>query len=159
MELESVISKVSIRGHPIHPMMIHFPVAALIGLIGTDIGYAITGDYFWARASLWLAGAGGLIGWLAGIAGFIDLVAMPRVRRLVTAWSHAILAIMLLSLTTLNWLLRVAEPDTYILPWGIYLSILSGALIAATGYLGALLVFEYAVGVDIDEAAHHQEEA
>ncbi len=153
MRLKPIISKFAIRGHPIHPLIIHFPIATLICLLGSDIGYALTGDFFWARASLWLAGVGTFVGWLAGMAGFIDLVSLPRVRRLVTAWSHAILAVMLLSLTTLNWLLRVAQPDAYILPWGLYLSLVGAGLIAGTGYLGALLVYEFAVGVDVEEAA------
>jgi len=53
-----IISKMAIAGHPLHPMVIHFPVAALLGLIGTDIGYVLSGDFFWARAGLWLAGIG-----------------------------------------------------------------------------------------------------
>jgi uncharacterized membrane protein len=153
MPLEPIISKISIRGHPLHPAMIHFPVAALIALIATDIAWILTGDFFWARGSLWLSGVGTIMGWAAGLAGLLDLLLMPRVRRLVTGWSHAILAVMLLSVATLNWLLRVSEPDRYILPWGIYLSVLSGLLIAAAAYLGALLVYEYAVGVDVAEAA------
>ena len=158
MALEPIISKVSIRGHPLHPAMIHFPIAALLFLIGADIAWVITRDLFWARAALWLAGVGTLMGWAAGIAGLIDLLAMQRVRRLITAWSHGILAIMLLSLATLNWLLRIVEPGAYILPWGLYLSVLSALLIAAAAYLGALLVYEHAVGVDIEEAEEHQEQ-
>ena len=156
--LEPIISKVSIGGHPLHPLIIHFPIAALIGLVGSDLGYLFTQDFFWARASLWLAGVGALVGTLGGIAGLIDLLAMPRVRRLVAAWSHAILAVMLLSVTILNWLLRITEPDVYILPWGLYLSILAAALIAITGYFGGLLVYEFAIGVDVEEAEQHQEE-
>jgi uncharacterized membrane protein len=155
--LRPIISRVSLFGHPLHPALIHFPVAALFGLIATDLAYLLTGDYFWARAGLWLSGIGALGGAISGCAGLADLLLVRQIRRVVTAWCHAILAVMLLSLASLNWLLRFSEgADTGIVPWGLYLSLLSGLLIAATGFLGAQLVYEYAVGVDLEEAAENR---
>lgn len=148
---DSIVSKMSLGGHPIHPMLIHFPVAALVGLIGSDLGYWLSGDYFWARVSLWLAGIGAFGGWLSGLVGLLDLLLVVRIRRLITAWCHAVLAVMLLSLASFNWLLRVDQPDLLLLPWGIFLSCLTGLLIAATGYLGGQLVYEHGVGVDVEE--------
>lgn len=55
---EPILSKAAIAGHPLHPMMIHFPVTVLIGLAGSDLAYLYGGDPFWARASLRLAGVG-----------------------------------------------------------------------------------------------------
>lgn len=149
---EPIMSKMTLGGHPIHPMLIHFPVAALMGLVATDVAYLFSGDYFWARASLWLAGVGALGGWVSGSVGLIDLIAVPRIRRLITAWCHATLAVMLLSLASLNWLFRFDNADALIWPWGLYLSLLTGALIAVTSMLGGKLVYERAVGVDIDMA-------
>ncbi len=142
-----ILSKMSIRGHPVHPMLIHFPVAALLGLIGTDLAYLASGDFFWARAGLWLAGVGALGGWISGAIGLLDLLIVARIRRLVTAWCHAILAVMLLSLASLNWLIRVGGPDLHVQPWGIYLSLLSGVMISFTSLLGGQLVYDHAVGV------------
>jgi len=120
----------------------------------------MTRDDFWARAGLWLAGVGALGGGISGCAGLADLVLVKQIRRLVTAWCHAILAVMLLALATLNWLLRFStEADVAIIPWGLYLSLLSGLLMSATGYLGAQLVYEYAIGVDIEEAAAKRPDA
>ncbi|WP_290647602.1 DUF2231 domain-containing protein [Aquisalimonas sp.] len=152
MQLEPIISRASILGHPIHPMLIHFPVAALLMLVGTDIAYVFTDDFFWARAGLWLAGVGALGGWISGLAGLIDLVTVARIRRLITAWCHSIVAVMLLSLASFNWLLRFGEPAAYILPWGLYVSLLTAVLISAAGILGGQLVYEYAVGVDTEQA-------
>src|SRR5690606_5560894 len=111
MMSESIVSKMSIGGHPIHPMLIHFPVAALIGLTGTDIGFVLTGAQFWARASLWLVGVGAVGGWVSGTVGLLDLLIVREIRRLITAWCHAVLAVMLLSLASLNWLMRIGEAD------------------------------------------------
>ncbi|MFV8834051.1 DUF2231 domain-containing protein [Aquisalimonas sp.] len=154
-----IISRMSFRGHPLHPVLIHFPVAALLMLVGTDFAYFLTGDFFWARAGLWLAGVGALGGWISGLAGLVDLVTVARIRRLITAWSHAVIAVMLLSLASLNWLLRFGDPAAYILPWGAYLSLLTAALVSAAGFLGGQLVYEYAVGVDVDEAAEKHAQA
>ncbi len=159
MTPQPIISRMSIHGHPIHPMLIHFPVAALLMLVATDLAYVYTADFFWARAGLWLAGVGAAFGWLSGLAGLVDLVTVRRIRRLITAWCHAILAVMLLSLASFNWLLRFGEPDAVILPWGLYVSLLTALLIALAGFLGGQLVYEHGVGVDIEEAMEKQPRA
>lgn len=149
MALSPIHSRMAIAGHPLHPVLIHFPVAALIGLAGTDIGYLLSEDDFWARAGLWLAGVGAVGGWCSGAVGLLDLLLVPRIRRLISAWCHAVFAVMLLSLATLNWLLRSDDPASAIWPWGLYLSLLTTGLVAVTGFLGGKLVYEYAVGVDV----------
>ncbi|MCK8515652.1 DUF2231 domain-containing protein [Methylonatrum kenyense] len=146
-------SRAAINGHPLHPMLIHFPVAALLMLVATDLAYWWTADPFWARAGLWLAGVGALGGWISGAAGLIDLVTVRQVRRLITAWCHSIIAVMLLSLASLNWLLRLGQPVEAVLPWGLLLSLLTAGLMSLAGYLGGQLVYEHAVGVDTEEAA------
>lgn len=152
MAAPPIRSRASIMGHPLHPVLIHFPVAALLMLIAADLAYLLTGDLFWARAGLWLVGVGVVGGWTSGMAGLIDLVTVARIRILVTAWCHALIAVMLLSLASLNWLLRYGDPAGVILPWGVFLSLVTGGLIAVTGFLGGQLVYEYAVGVDVEEA-------
>jgi uncharacterized membrane protein len=149
---EPILSRAAIGGHPLHPMMIHFPVAALLGLVGTDGAYWYGGDPFWARAGLWLAGVGALGGWAASIAGMVDLLIVGRVRRLITAWGHALIAVMMLSLATLNWMLRLrGDAGAAVMPWGFGISLLTAAFIALAAYLGGRLVYEHAVGVDTSD--------
>ncbi|MDO3383735.1 DUF2231 domain-containing protein [Gilvimarinus algae] len=153
MARSPIPSRTAIAGHPIHPMLIHFPVAALIGLVATDVAFITTADAFWARASLWLAGVGAVCGWGAGLIGLIDLVSVAQIRRLVTAWSHALAAVMALSLVTLNWLLRVSDMLGAVSPWGVSLSVLTAALIALVGILGGQLVYEHGVGVETESGS------
>lgn len=149
---DPILSRAAIAGHPLHPMMIHFPVAALIGLVGTDAAHLAGGDPFWARAGLWLAGVGALGGWGASLAGLVDLLSVARIRRLLTAWMHALAAVMMLSMATLNWLLRLGDdPGTHIAPWGLALTLLTAAFIGLAAYLGGRLVYEHAVGVDTSD--------
>ena len=145
-----IISRMSIADHPIHPMLIHFPVAALIGLVGTDAAYVYTQDYFWARAGLWLLGIGVIGGTLSGLIGLLDLLLVKQIRRMITAWCHAILAVMMLSLASFNWQLRLNDPVGHIMPFGIYMSLLTAFLIFLTSILGGRLVYEFGVGVDLE---------
>lgn len=150
MEHPKIPSKMSIAGHPLHPMMIHFPMAALLGLLASDVAFIYTSDPFWARASLWLAGVGALGGWGAGAVGFVDLTLVAGIRRLITGWCHALVAVMLLSLATFNWLMRYGDPSAWLQPWGVFISALTAGLIAIAGILGGQLVYDHAVGVDTD---------
>jgi uncharacterized membrane protein len=140
----------AIHGHPVHPMLIHFPVAALLGVIATDVAYAVTADLFWARAGFWLVTVGVCGGWISSFVGFADLMLVARIRCLITAWCHAVLAVMLLSLASFNWMLRWGDTALHILPWGLAISLLSGLIISVTSYLGGRLVYEQAVGVDTE---------
>lgn len=147
---EPIVSLAAIGPHPIHPMLIHFPVAALIGLLGVDAAYLYAADPFWARAGLWLAGVGAVGGWAASAVGLIDLLGVAQIRRKITAWCHAMIAVMTMSATTLNWLMRLtAGADGTLAPGAPWLTLLSAALIGVVGWLGGRLVYEHAVGVDV----------
>ena len=77
-------STAKIRNHPLHPMLIAFPVAFLVGALVTDLAFLGKGDGFWARASMWLIGAAIAMTLLAALAGFTDFFNEPRIRALST---------------------------------------------------------------------------
>lgn len=147
MSNKPILSYMSITGHPIHPMLIHFPIAALIGLIATDIAFIYTHDFFWARSGRWLVAIGTVGGIFSGLIGLIDLIFVPQIRRLIAGWCHAVLAVMMLSIASLNWLIRFNDPAMYIFPQGMYLSLLTALMITLTSVMGGQLVYEYGVGV------------
>ena len=43
----------AIAGHPLHSLMVTFPIAFFVGAFLTDVAYWSIGDPFWARASFW----------------------------------------------------------------------------------------------------------
>lgn len=143
-------SRVAIAGHPLHAMMVSFPIAFLISAIATDLAWVVLQDDFWARLSLWLIGAGAVTAAAAGLAGTIELLAIPGVRRRGASWSHFIAAITLISVAFTNWFWRLEDGVEAILPWGLALSLLGGALVGMSGWLGANLIFEHQIGV-VDE--------
>lgn len=141
-------SKVAVAGHPIHAMLVAFPVALTACTFGADVLYWWTGDLFWARAALWASGAGFLLGVLAGGAGTVELLWVPGIRARAASWTHFIIAVMLLSILGANWGYRLtAGYETAVLPYGILLSLFALGFTGFTGWHGGKLVFEYQVGV------------
>src|SRR5262249_5094300 len=51
-------STAQIADHPIHPMLIPFPIAFFVATFVCDLVFWQTGNAAWAQATLWLLGAG-----------------------------------------------------------------------------------------------------
>lgn len=132
-------------------MLVTFPIAFLMGALGTDLAFWYTGDAFWARVSLWLLGAGVFMGVLAGLAGTVELLWVKQIRRRPAAWNHFVLAVMMLAAAAINWVMRLEDPVGSILPVGLGLSVLVAVLVAGAGWLGGKLVFEHQIAVDQSE--------
>jgi uncharacterized membrane protein len=140
-------SRVAILDHPIHPMSVTFPIAFLIGVLGSDLAYLHVGDPFWARMSLWLIGAGTVMGVFAGIIGTAELLLVRGIRMRPAAWNHFVAAVMLLAVAFANWMWRIPDFEAAVWPWGFYMSALSAVLVAVAGALGGSLVYEHQIGV------------
>lgn len=142
-----VPSTVAIAGHPLHPLSVIFPIAFLAAALGSDIGYWLTSDFFWARASLWLIGLGLAGGLLASAIGLSDFVKIERVRKRTAGWTHLILNVSILVLSLVNFLLRLGDAESRIVPWGLLISLIVGALTSASGWFGAELSYRHKIGV------------
>lgn len=139
-------SKIAIAGHPIHAMLVAFPIAMSVCTLGADIFYWWTGDAFWARAALWAIGMAFLMGVLAGISGTVELLLVPGIRARSASWTHFIIAVMLLSLLGANWGYRLGGYEQAVLPLGILMSLLGVGFTGFTGWHGGKLVFDYQLG-------------
>src|SRR5688500_11263557 len=65
-------STAQIAGHPIHPLLIPFPIVSFIGVLVTDVMWLTTREGGWATASNWLLGVGLVTALLAAAAGMAD---------------------------------------------------------------------------------------
>lgn len=139
-------SKIAVGSHPIHAMAVAFPIALTFSNFGADVFYWWTGDIFWARAGLWAAGVSFLIGLAAALTGLPELLLVPGIRQRASAWTHAAIAMVLLSLLGLNWGYRMQGFESAVLPWGILLSGFCVIMVGATGWHGGKLVFDYNLG-------------
>ena len=141
-------SRAKLLGHPIHQMLIVFPLGLLATSLVFDIIYLVSGNGRFADISFWMI-VSGLIGALvAGVFGVIDFLAIPkrtRARRIGAL--HGIGNVLVVGLFAASWLIRRDAP---IAPEGIaiVLSALGVALAVVTGWLGGELVDRLAVGVD-----------
>lgn len=140
-------SKIAVAGHPLHAMLVAFPIALTACVFGADIFYWWTADLFWARSGLWAAGMAFLFGVLAGVTGMIELLSVPGIRQRSASWTHFIIAVMLLSILGANWGYRLLGYEQAVLPFGIMLSAFAVAFTGFTGWHGGKLVFEYQIGV------------
>lgn len=141
-------SAIAVAGHPIHAMLVHFPIALVICTLGADGMYWLTADPFWVRVGVWAAGAAFGFGLIASVAGTAELLAVPGIRVRVASWNHAIAAMTLLAVAGANWGLRLNFPEA-ILPHGLLLSLLAAVLTALAGWHGGKLVFDHGVGLII----------
>ena len=139
-------SAVALVGHPIHVMMVHFPVAFVAATLGADVFYWWTGDDFWARVGLWSAGIAFWTGVGASIVGTAELLLVRGIRMLEASWSHAIAALTLVAIAGANWGLRLVYPEST-LPHGLALSGLASVMVGFAGWHGGNLVFDHGVGV------------
>ena len=91
-------SAMTINYHPIHPMLVVFPVSFLSTAPVTDALFWWTGAPFWADASFWLVAGGVGMGVLSAAVGLVDFLAVREVRSHIASWSHLLVAVTLLAL-------------------------------------------------------------
>jgi uncharacterized membrane protein len=145
-------AKAKLFGHPIHQMLIVFPLGLLATSLVFDIVYEATGNGRWADISYVMIASGIIGGLLAAVFGLIDWLAIPggtRAKRIGAL--HGIGNVGVVALFVISWLLRYSNgglPDTA----AFVLSIAGVALALVTGWLGGELVDRLAVGVD--DGAH-----
>ncbi|QKT04973.1 DUF2231 domain-containing protein [Ectothiorhodospiraceae bacterium 2226] len=128
-------------------MLVPFPIAFLSTALLTDIAFWLTQDFFWARASLWLVGAGFVAGSAAATAGILDFMALAGARNSRAGHIHAAGNTLVLMLAFVSWLVRLQDVGGAVLPWGLSLSVLTVLILMVTGWMGGEMVYRRGVGV------------
>ena len=144
-------STASIGGHPIHPMLIPFPVAFFVATLVCDLAFWRGGNGGWFAASQWLLGAGIVMALLAAVAGLIDVLGESRIRALREVWWHAGGNLLLVLIQAWSWYMRYSEGAAAVMPTGLILSAVAVLLMLFTGWMGWQMVYRDHVGVS-DEA-------
>src|SRR5918997_5176949 len=99
-------STAQVAGHPLHPMLIPFPVAFLVATLVSDLIFWRTGNSGWSTASLYLLGAALIMAALAALAGLADFLGDSRIRDLSAAWHHMVGNVVAVLLSLWNWYRR-----------------------------------------------------
>ena len=141
----------SLAKHPIHPMLVVFPISLWIFSLVCDlIGTTIATTDIWFTVALYTM-IGGFIGALAAaVPGLIDLLfykgGAPPVKKI--ALTHMTINLTAVVLYAVNIWLRMSGQSMKV---PIVLSIIGVCMIAVSGWLGGQMVHVYGVGVETRE--------
>ena len=139
----------SIGKHPVHPMLVVFPIGLWIFSLVCDlIGLVVDEPQVWFTVALYTM-VGGLIGaLLAAVPGLIDLLyhkgGKPPVKRI--ALTHMAINLSAVALYIINVVMRIGAHEGIRIP--ILLSLIGVAMIGVSGWLGGQMVHVYGVGVE-----------
>ena len=142
-------SRARLLGHPIHQMLVVFPLGLLATAVVFDLIYLATENQVMAAVSYWMMAAGIVGALLAAPFGFIDWLGIPKGTRAKRIGAmHGGGNLVVTALFVAGWLSRdtgysPAAPD---MAW----SFLGAALALVTAWLGGELVDRLGVGVDED---------
>ena len=145
-------SPASIGGHPIHPMIIPFPIALWVFSFVADIIYLWRGNPVWKDWIAFYALLAGIIGAVAAaVPGLIDWLSIKDKAVVKIAKWHARLNVIALLIFAASFYLRTTSGASLVsgsetIP--VLLSMLGVVLITISGWLGGEMVFKHGVAVD-----------
>lgn len=143
-------SKTKVAGHPLHPMLIVFPLGLLATASIFDAIRAGSDDERWTEAGHLMMGAGVIGGLASAIPGLVDYLAIPsntRAKR-IGLW-HGLGNVLVTGLFAASWFARRDDPGNPPAR-AVALSTAGTVLAVVTGWLGGELVDRLGVGVDKD---------
>jgi uncharacterized membrane protein len=145
-------SRVKLAGHPLHQMLIVFPLGLLATAVVFDVIFLVTDVPTWTQAAYYMIAAGVITGLAAAVPGTVDWLAIPRgTRAKRIGLIHGVGNVIVVALFAISWFLRREDPA--LPPTGAVVAGLLGAGIAVvTGWLGGELVGR--LGVGVDDGAH-----
>ena len=149
-------SPASIGGHPVHPMIIPFPIALWVFSLVAELIYLWRGNPVWRDYVAFYALLGGIIGAaVAAVPGLIDWLSLTDKAVVKLANWHARLNVIALLIFAGSFYLRTTSgaalvSGNYTIP--LALSVLGVILITISGWLGGEMVFKHGVAVETQSA-------
>src|SRR3982750_1528088 len=145
-------SRAKLLGHPVHPMLIVFPLGLLATAVIFDSIALATGDGAWSGMAFYLIAVGVIGGLLAAVFGLIDWLAIPAGTRAkaIGLW-HGAGNLIGVARFAASWFLRRGAPNA---PGArpLALAVAGVAVALVAGWLGGELVDR--LGVGVDDGAH-----
>jgi uncharacterized membrane protein len=140
-------SKAKLLGHPIHQMLIVFPLGLLVTAVVFDIIYLINDNGAWSDRAYYMIAAGIVGGLLAAVFGAVDWLGIPGGTRAKSiGLLHGVGNVVVVALFAVSWLLRrgdTTDPSAL----ALVLSFVGVGIGAVTSWLGGELVDRLGVGV------------
>ena len=141
-------SKASIKSHPLHPILVSFPIAFLVGTLIADLIATFSGNDSFRQLGYYLEIAGIVTGLLAAIPGVVDyyFTVPPKSSAKKRGLKHALLNVSHLILFFIALMIRRNEDADFSTVIG--LEVAGVILIGIAGWLGGTLVYRNQIGVD-----------
>ena len=147
-------SKIKIAGHPLHVMLVPFPIAFYTASMICYISYSCNLDTFWFKVALVSNYAGVITAAIAALPGFIDWLNIPKIKKAKkTGLMHMLCNVVALLLFAINLYVQCqkwddAKPDA---TSAIALTVLGFTLTIIAGFLGWSMVQKHHIGVLLTE--------
>lgn len=146
-------SKAKILGHPIHPILIVFPLGLLTAAVIFDVIHYFSLFRISSEVGFWMAVSGILGGLIAAVFGVIDWVAIPSdTRAQSVGLYHGIVNVIVVGLFIISVYLRLNNPGYAVGATSLALAIIGLLLSLLGGWLGGELV--HRLNVSNDPGAH-----
>lgn len=133
-----------IAKHPIHPMLIVFPIGLLVFSFICDIFFLTGGSSNWSTVAYYCMGGGIVGGLLAAVPGMIDLFSMHRSRAKTIGLWHMCINLAGVVLFVANFYMRMGAGETTSSAFVLSLVGVLGLLVS--GWLGGEMVYVHHVG-------------
>lgn len=156
-------SRLQFAGHPIHAMVVAFPIGLYSTALVCDLLYALLGDAFWFRMAFWAIAFGLVTHVTAAATGLPDFLAIMRERHEGQEWkntqraatSHLVFGVSLLVVQGLNLAVRNGgeAPAGGAIGMPLMVNLIGAALVGIQGWYGGELVYRHLIGIDLPESA------
>ncbi len=141
-------SKASIKSHPIHPILISFPVALFMGTIVFDLLAVLIDDPAFLATGYNMEIFGVIMAFVAAVPGIIDYIytVPPQSSAKKRAAKHGIINTTATLIFLACWIMRghLGISLVYVLP----MEIVGAILLGIGGWMGGTLVYRNQIGVD-----------
>lgn len=145
-------SKAKTFGHPVHPMLVVFPLGLFATSLVFDLVRLAGGGEAFSRSAFYMIAAGIVGGLAAAVFGLVDFLAIPRgTRAKSVGLVHGVLNVVIVGLYIASWGIRYGDPGAAV-GGAILLSGAAVLLALVSGWLGGELVDR--LGVGVDDGAH-----
>lgn len=148
-------SRLQFGGHPIHAMVVGYPIGLYSTALVCDVVYVLSHETFWFRMAFWTLVFGVVTHLAAAATGLPDFLVVMRekteARR--PAASHLIFGMGLLVVQGLNLAVRNwgEAPAGGSAAMPLIVNVIAVALVGVQGWYGGELVYRHLVGVDLPE--------
>ncbi len=131
-------TRVTIAGHPLHPMLVTIPIGLWVFSLISDIVFALTGDIRWDVTAYFTLGGGVVGALMAAVPGLLDFLGLHNVHERRVAVTHLSLNLAIVAVQAINFWLRGQTITSERIP--MLISVVAVAALVVSGWLGGQLV-------------------